>query len=56
MHDARHHLVVNFETFDLRARRSWLSARVQKVEAETWSQVSERLGRFAYWEFEDYRA
>jgi hypothetical protein len=29
---------------------------VQEIEAETWSEVGERLGRLGYWEFEDYRA
>jgi immunity protein 8 of polymorphic toxin system len=31
-------------------------ARVQEVEADTWSELGERLGRLGYWEFEDYRA
>jgi len=56
IYSARHHLVVNFEDFDQRALRAWLSARVQEVEADTWSEIGERLGRLGYWEFEDYRA
>jgi hypothetical protein len=27
---------------------------VQEVQGETWHEVGERLGRLAYWEFEDY--
>jgi hypothetical protein len=51
----RHHLVVTFEEFDQTALKTWLSARVQEVEAETWTEIGERLGRLGYWEFEDYR-
>ncbi len=55
IYNARHHLVVNVEDFDVRALRAWLAARVQEVQAETWSEIGERLGRLGYWEFEDYR-
>jgi hypothetical protein len=55
IYSARHHLVVNYEGFDQRALRAWLSARVQEVEAETWSEIGERLERIGHWEFEDYR-
>jgi len=51
----RHHLVVSVEDFDVRKLRAWLAARVQEVEADTWSEIGKRLGRVAYWEFEDYR-
>ena len=54
IYNARHHLVVTFEEFDQRALRAWLSARVQELEAENWSEVGQRLGRLGYWEFEDY--
>jgi hypothetical protein len=56
IYNPRHHLVVSVENFDVRALRAWLEARVQEVEADTWSEVGERLGRLASWEFEDYRA
>lgn len=56
IYDARHHLVVSFEDFDQRALRAWLAARVEQIEADTWQQVGERLGRLGHWEFEDYRA
>jgi hypothetical protein len=46
--------VVTVETFDQRALRDWLDARVQELEAPTWREIGERLGRIAYWEFEDY--
>lgn len=56
IYSARHHIVVNLDEFDQRALRAWLSARVQEVEAETWSAIGERVGRLGYWEFEDYRS
>jgi len=56
IYNARHHLVVDFEEFDQRVLSDWLSARVQEVEAESWSEIGERLGRLGHWEFEDYRA
>jgi hypothetical protein len=56
IYNARHHLVVSFDGFDVRALRAWLTARVRDVEADTWSEVGERLGRLGRWEFEDYRA
>jgi len=28
---------------------------VHEVESDTWAEIGERLGRFGYWEFEDYR-
>lgn len=54
IYNARHHLVVNFDEFDQRTLRAWLSARVQEVTADTWAEIGERLGRLGYWEFEDY--
>ena len=56
IYNPRHHLVVNFEDFDKRALEAWLAARVQEIQAETWDEIGERLGRIGYWEFEDYRA
>ena len=55
IYNPRHHLVVNLADFDARALEKWLSARVQEVQADTWSEIGERLGRLGYWEFEDYR-
>ncbi|WP_411267416.1 Imm8 family immunity protein [Actinoplanes sp. KI2] len=34
--NARHHLVVSLDDFDMRVLRAWLAARVQEVEADTW--------------------
>jgi hypothetical protein len=56
IYDARHHLVVNVEDFDVRALHEWLSARVRNVQADTWPEIGERLSRLGYWEFEDYRS
>jgi hypothetical protein len=55
IYNAQHHLVVNFDDFDVRALERWLTARVQEVQAESWAEVGERLGRLGHWEFEDYR-
>jgi hypothetical protein len=52
LYNAGHHDVVNYEEFDQRAVRDWLSARVQEVEAKTWAEIGERLGRLGHWEFE----
>lgn len=54
IYDPRHHLVVNLDDFDKRALHDWLAARVAAIEADTWSEIGERLGRLGYWEFEDY--
>ncbi len=54
-YDPRHHLVVDVEAFDVSALRTWLAKRVQSVQADTWGEMGERLGRLGYWEFEDYR-
>lgn len=53
--DPRHHLVVDFETFDRRAVHDWLSARVHEASGGTWPEVAERLARLGHWEFEDYQ-
>lgn len=55
IYDPRHHLIVTFEEFDQRSLRAWLSSRVQAVEADTWPEIGERLGRLGFWEFENYR-
>lgn len=53
--DARHHVVVDVDTFDQRSLRLWLEKRVQAVSGDDWSAVGAKLGRLGYWEFEDYR-
>jgi hypothetical protein len=55
VYNPRHHLVVDFDQFDARALRAWLASRVQEIQAETWAEVGQRLGRLGYWEFGDYR-
>jgi hypothetical protein len=37
------------------ALRTWLAAMMQAVNAKSWSEIGERLGRLGYWEFEDHR-
>jgi Immunity protein 8 len=55
LYDARHYLVVDVEQFGKRQLHRWLESRVSNVQAETWGEIGERLGRLGYWEFEDYR-
>jgi hypothetical protein len=55
IYNPRHHLVVNFDQFDARALHAWLAKRVQEVQAKTWREAGERLGRLGSWEFEDYQ-
>ncbi|HEU5454135.1 MAG TPA: Imm8 family immunity protein [Nocardioides sp.] len=54
-YDARHHVVVDFETFDRNALHRWLAKRVEAVQADSWAEIGGRLGRLGHWEFEDYR-
>jgi hypothetical protein len=56
IYNARRHLVVSLDDFDVRALRAWLTALVQEVEADTWPEIGERLGRLGHWEFEDYHS
>jgi hypothetical protein len=55
IYNLRHHMVVRLDDFDQRALRSWLEARVEEVEADSWTEPAGRLGRIGHWEFEDYR-
>ena len=55
-YDARHHVVVNLESVDTNALHAWLARRVESVQADTWTEIGERLGRLGFWEFEDLRA
>lgn len=50
--DARHHLVVR--EFDWPDIERYLESRVRSCSGATWTEVAQKLGRFAYWEFEDY--
>ena len=53
--DARYHLVINVEQFATPQLRTWLESRVSSVQADTWREIGERLGRLGHWEFEDYQ-
>jgi hypothetical protein len=50
--DARHHLVV--DRFHWPTIRQYLDGRIRSCSGKTWDEVTEQIGRFAYWEFEDY--
>lgn len=52
--DARHHVVVDVESFSKPVLESWLRKRVSAVAGASWTEVAEKLGRLGFWEFEDY--
>lgn len=54
IYNPHHHVVVTLNDFHRQTLRAWLEAQVRAVEAPTWAEVGERLGRLGYWEFEDY--
>ncbi|MFF0572550.1 Imm8 family immunity protein [Streptosporangium saharense] len=33
---------------------AWLADRIAVLEAPTWSELAEKIGRIGHWEFEDY--
>jgi hypothetical protein len=50
----RHYLIVfeyNFERI-----LSALQKQVESIEADTWKEIGEKIGRIGKWEFEDYGA
>jgi Immunity protein 8 len=47
--------VVDVEHFDKRQLHTWLESRVSSVQAKTWREIGERLGRLGHLEFEDYQ-
>jgi hypothetical protein len=48
----RHVLVVRSWDADLIKRA--IADRCRRTEGETWNEVAAKLGRYGYWEFEDY--
>jgi hypothetical protein len=51
--DPRHHLVV--DSFDWPTLSQYLLRRISACSGASWEEIAEKLARFAYWEFEDYR-
>src|SRR5665647_1619695 len=49
IYNPRHHLIVELDSFDQRALRTWLEARVQQVEADDWAGLAYRLGHLGHW-------
>jgi Immunity protein 8 len=49
----RHHLIV--AEYNLKAIMVVITKLVERHSGESWKDVAEKLGRFASWEFEDYR-
>jgi len=52
--DPRHHVVVDYDQFDVRKLCHWLEARVSAAQGETWTEVAEELAKTAHWEFDNY--
>jgi hypothetical protein len=52
--DPQHHVVVDYDQFDVRQLRHWLEARVSAAQGETWTEVAEELAKTAQWEFDNY--
>lgn len=49
----RHYLLV--KEYDFSRILAFMTKYVNSLEAETWEQLAEKIGRVALWEFEDYR-
>lgn len=49
----RHILLM--KKFDFRKVRAFIERYVNGLEAPTWAELGEKLGRLGHWEFEDYR-
>ena len=50
----RHYLFVDH--FDPARIEKIITKFVERCSGETWEEVARKLGRLAYWEFEDYRS
>lgn len=50
--EGRHHLIVG--GFQWSSIEAYVTRRVTACSGSTWDEVAQQLGRFAYWEFEDY--
>jgi hypothetical protein len=42
-------------SFDRRTLHSWLAGRAKAMQADTWTEIAERISRLGHWQFEDYR-
>lgn len=49
----RHRLIV--EMLDLGRAEIFLRRQIERLEAPTWGELADKIGRLGYWEFEDYR-
>ena len=54
IYDARHHVLVDLESFDRAVVEAWITKRVTAVTGGDWAEVGQKLSRLGYWEFEDY--
>lgn len=51
---ARHMLIV--AEYDYQAVSKLISALCERTMGTDWQDIALKLGRYGYWEFEDYRA
>ncbi|WP_426059750.1 immunity 8 family protein [Hymenobacter sp. B1770] len=49
----RHYLLV--KEYDFSRTLAFMTKYVNSLEADTWEQLADKIGRVALWEFEDYR-
>jgi hypothetical protein len=49
----RHYLIV--QAFDFDAVSRFLRRQVERLDADSWSDLAQKIGRIGFWEFEDYR-
>jgi hypothetical protein len=50
--DGRHHLVM--ASLDRELIERHLRRHIESLEADDWSELASKIGRFGLWEFEDY--
>lgn len=50
--DGRHHLIV--DRFDWPMVKAYIERRVHQCTGKDWGEVSSKLSRLGFWEFEDY--
>lgn len=49
----RHHIMVHRYDYDVLYSR--LTKLISTIDATSWNDVADKIGRVAHWEFEDYR-
>lgn len=49
----RHMLLVS--EYDIQKITAEINRQIDAIEADSWTDIAVKLGRFCHWEFEDYR-